>query len=76
MKKYFVLVLLISFLSVALYAQSKDELAIRSVMDEQVNAWNSGNIDAFMQTYWKSDSLFICWIEISNLRLAKYFGWL
>ena len=38
-------------------AQSPDEIAIRNVMNAQANAWNNGNIDAFMQTYWKSDSL-------------------
>ena len=57
MQKYFTLVLIISFFSVVLHAQGKDELAIHSVMDEQIKAWNNGNIDAFMQTYWKSDSL-------------------
>ncbi len=38
-------------------AQSGDETAIRNAMNVQLNAWNSGNIDAFMQTYWQSDSL-------------------
>lgn len=40
-----------------LLAQSKDETAIRDAMNEQLNAWNSGNIDRFMSTYWQSDSL-------------------
>lgn len=26
-------------------------------MDKQREAWNNGDIDAYMQTYWKSDSL-------------------
>ena len=38
-------------------AQSKEETAIRTVMDKQVTEWNNGNIDGFMQTYWHSDSL-------------------
>ena len=38
-------------------AQSKDELAIRAVMDKQTNEWNKGNIDGFMETYWHSDSM-------------------
>lgn len=38
-------------------AQSPDEIAIRNAMNEQLNAWNRGNVDAFMQTYWKNDSL-------------------
>src|SRR3954468_21043691 len=43
--------------SFAALAQNKDEQAIREVMNKQVNAWNSGDIDAFMTTYWKNDSL-------------------
>ncbi|MBL7828556.1 MAG: nuclear transport factor 2 family protein [Saprospiraceae bacterium] len=38
-------------------AQSKDERAIRSIMLEQENAWNRGDLAAFMEGYWKSDSL-------------------
>ncbi len=45
------------FLATCLFAQNKDEQDIRNVMTVQTNAWNNGNIDAFMQTYWKSDSL-------------------
>ena len=33
------------------------EREIRTVLDKQVIAWNEGNIDAFMQSYWQSDSL-------------------
>jgi len=42
---------------VTTYAQSADEKAIRDLMHQQIATWNSGNIDAFMETYWKSDSL-------------------
>lgn len=42
---------------VTTYAQSANEKAIRDLMQEQIATWNSGNIDAFMETYWKSDSL-------------------
>ncbi|NNV55349.1 YybH family protein [Limnovirga soli] len=42
---------------VTTYAQSADEKAIRYLMHQQIATWNSGNIDAFMETYWKSDSL-------------------
>ncbi len=38
-------------------AQNSDEQAIRDVMNIQVTAWNNGNIDTFMETYWKNDSL-------------------
>jgi beta-aspartyl-peptidase (threonine type) len=30
---------------------------IESVLHEQADAWNRGDIDAFMEHYWKSDSL-------------------
>lgn len=38
-------------------AQSKEETIIRNAMNEQLAAWNTGNIDRFMLTYWQSDSL-------------------
>ena len=38
-------------------AQSKDEQQIRSLLQTQVEAWKRGDLEAFMQTYWKSDSL-------------------
>lgn len=31
------------------------EKAVRAVLDAQVNAWNRGDVDTFMQSYWKSD---------------------
>ncbi|HWJ91653.1 MAG TPA: hypothetical protein VNR87_11115 [Flavisolibacter sp.] len=46
------------FLGSAAYAQQgKDETAIRKLLAFQTQAWNRGDIEAFMQTYWKSDSL-------------------
>ena len=38
-------------------AQSKDESAIREILNEQTHAWNQGNIERFMKTYWENDSL-------------------
>ena len=43
--------------SLVIAAQSSDEVAIRSVLDEQVKAWNMGNVESFMHGYWKNDSL-------------------
>jgi ketosteroid isomerase-like protein len=43
--------------SVHAVAQSKDETAIRQLLDEQATAWNRGDIDGYMQGYWKDDSL-------------------
>ena len=38
-------------------AQLKDENAIRLAMNEQLAAWNGGDIGRFMGTYWNDDSL-------------------
>lgn len=38
-------------------AQSADEKLIRDAIKEQVSAWNAGDNNRFMQTYWQSDSL-------------------
>jgi hypothetical protein len=35
----------------------KAEEKIRAVLSEQQQCWNKGDIDCFMQGYWKSDSL-------------------
>jgi len=43
--------------SLTVFSQSNDENAIRKVLNDQVAAWNNGNIEGFMQGYWKSDSL-------------------
>lgn len=55
MKKSFIIFCLM-ICSNYLFAQV-DSIAIRNVLNKQVEAWNNGDIDAFMQTYWKSDSL-------------------
>ena len=39
------------------FAQSKDETEVRGLLNRQTKEWNAGNIPAFMNTYWKSDSL-------------------
>ncbi len=31
--------------------------AIKQAMDDQITSWNEGNIDAFMEGYWKSKDL-------------------
>lgn len=48
------------FLLVAItnaFTQTKNQIAIANVLATQQTAWNNGNIDAFMQGYWHSDSL-------------------
>lgn len=44
-------------LTVSSFAQNKDEQAILNSISIQKEAWNNGNLEKFMETYWKSDSL-------------------
>ncbi len=37
--------------------QSQEKEAILDVMSQQEQDWNNGDVDAFMQGYWQSDSL-------------------
>lgn len=63
MKKYLSLSLIL--LSYYCFAQSSsvnkpndpDEALILQLLNNQTEAWNRGNIETFMKTYWKSDSL-------------------
>ena len=57
MKKFTLLLAAFLFTTSLLMAQSKDEQAIRNALEEQRNAWNSGDKTRFMGTYWQSDSL-------------------
>ncbi len=50
-------VLLLFLVPLLTAAQSKDEQAIRKVLQIQTEAWNRGNIDEFMKGYWENDSL-------------------
>jgi ketosteroid isomerase-like protein len=45
------------FFTIKDFAQSKDEPAIRGILNEQTAAWNRGDIEGFMDGYWKNDSL-------------------
>ncbi len=38
-------------------AQTKDAIVIRKILSTQTTAWNEGNIERFMNGYWRSDSL-------------------
>ena len=57
MSKNILLIIISSFLLNISMAQSADEKAIRNAMNEQLNAWNTGDINRFMETYWQDDSL-------------------
>lgn len=52
-------ILLAAFIlmAAALSAQSKDETAIRKLLNRQAEDWNRGDIDGFMKGYWENDSL-------------------
>ena len=54
MKKLFVLIFL--FTSILAIAQDA-ATEIKSLLHTQTQKWNAGDIEAFMQTYWQSDSL-------------------
>ncbi|HWI93598.1 MAG TPA: hypothetical protein VNT20_20095 [Flavisolibacter sp.] len=63
------LLFLFLIMSVASYSQSKEENAIRQLLTVQTENWNKGDIEGFMQTYWKSDSLMFIG------KSGVYFGW-
>jgi ketosteroid isomerase-like protein len=56
MQKLFIISLGLLF-SLNAFAQSADEQMVKAAMTEQLNAWNAGDIDRYMETYWHSDSL-------------------
>jgi ketosteroid isomerase-like protein len=39
------------------FSQSRDELAVRKILNEQTAAWNLGDVEGFMKGYWQNDSL-------------------
>ena len=52
------LIVLLSFFTCFLaQAQNSGEQPIRQLLAEQTKAWNRGDLEAFMQPYWKNDSL-------------------
>jgi uncharacterized protein (TIGR02246 family) len=55
MKNVMIFLLVLSTLGST--AQSNDESAIRQALNEQIEAWNQGDIERFMKTYWENDSL-------------------
>ena len=51
------LTLLVATASVATGQAAKPQAEVRKVLDDQVVAWNKGDLEAFMAGYWKSDKL-------------------
>jgi ketosteroid isomerase-like protein len=55
MRRNCLLTVLLLAATVRVHAASNDaEAQIRNLIDVQVAAWNRGDLDAFMQTYWRS----------------------
>jgi len=57
MSKFFSIFIIAVLFCFSSFAQSKDEQTIRTLIEEQRLAWNTGNLENFMATYWQSDSL-------------------
>jgi ketosteroid isomerase-like protein len=64
--KFLFLFLLITSL---VYSQPNEEKSIRQLLSVQTESWNRGDIEGFMQTYWKSDSLMFFG------KTGVHFGW-
>ncbi len=73
MKNILLLLALTLFASISsLASDNRDAKAgadIRKVMNEQTAAWNRGDIEGFMQGYWKSENL----VFVSSDNVTK--GW-
>ncbi len=52
-----ILLFLLFFIWYQASSQKTEETKIRQLLTTQTEAWNRGDIEAFMQTYWKNDSL-------------------
>jgi beta-aspartyl-peptidase (threonine type) len=46
----------ILFISTQIAFAQQDELAVRALLKDQVDAWNAGSVDGYMKGYWDSDS--------------------
>ncbi len=59
--KLILYLVLTGFLSLNSFAEKgiseKERTSIENLLEKQVEAWNEGNLEKFMQTYWKSDRL-------------------
>ena len=59
MQKLFstVIASVIFFSATICFAQTKDEMAITTILQTQETNWNKGALESFMEGYWKNDSL-------------------
>lgn len=56
-KNFLLFFFFLAFFSSYSFAQSKDEISVRNILQTQEKAWNSGQLETFMHGYWKNDSL-------------------
>ena len=57
MKKLVSLLFTLFFFSYSYSQLNPDERAIRDVLSRQQECWNAGDLECFMEGYWKSDQL-------------------
>lgn len=57
MKRIFLLAFVVASACQRVINPAEDEQAIRSILKEQTECWNNGDLTCFMEGYWKSDSL-------------------
>jgi hypothetical protein len=56
-RKFFILILIFTCAENAIAQRGKDRNKILAVLEQQRMDWNKGNLKAYMQGYWRSDSL-------------------
>ena len=68
MNKLFIATIFLTVTAISSLAQTdKASIAIRKVMDDQTAAWNRGDIEGFMDGYWKADNLtFISGVNVTR----------
>ena len=68
MKKLAAAVVVSLFFTLTFYSQdAKSEDSIRKVMEAQAAAWNRGDLEGFMQGYWKSEKLtFVSGVNVTR----------
>ncbi|MCO4293481.1 nuclear transport factor 2 family protein [Solitalea sp. MAHUQ-68] len=49
--------MILLFIPIVGFTQSKDVAVIKNLLNTQAKAWSAGNLEEFMDGYWKSDSL-------------------
>lgn len=75
MKNWILIFFLTFFGCTAKFDPVSEEKAIRSVLKQQEIDWNEGDIEGFMDSYWKSDSLMFIGAAITqgwNATIERY----